>query len=210
MKRALSSTENALLRLVVMAPIFLIFTLQLAAPTARFFLPVYRAVYQHLMSEFLLRDMSITDEAADQVIRATVSIRQVLTVGARVLEPNPEGSANTSTLIAHILHCPLIALLTIFVWPCQVRNMYKRELTLRFMLLAPPLLLFTAIDIPVVLAGDMWEALFKMVGQPQDSWLVSVKSWLQGGGRWVVGLTFAFVSIHVSQRIIHARCAFVT
>lgn len=154
-------------------------------------LPAYRAVFSWLMDDFDLLTLALDHEGADRVVRATVAWKPFFLLDGRVLEMDPRGVGNVSTLTAHALQGPLVMLTAAFAWPAQRYSEYP----LRLLLLAPLLAILVLADVPCVLAGELWRTVLDALAPGTASPLLAWKSFVHGGGRYVLALVAALAAV---------------
>jgi hypothetical protein len=193
--------RRVLLRLVLAAAVLLPLSAFHGAALVESCLPAYRVVFGQLAGEFRIQSLNLDREGADQVVRARVALRPVLVVAGKVIYPDSRGTANSSTLIAHALHGPILALLTVLAWPAR----RWREIGWRLLALAPLLSLLVLTDVPAVLAAELWEILIEHLAPNTFSPLVIWKNFLQGGGRNALGVAIGAASVALAARIARPR-----
>lgn len=159
-------------------------------------LPAYRLVFAGVAGEFQLLKLALDHEGADRVLRATVTWRHIVVLGSHIITPDPRGIANASTLIAHALQGPLAALIAIVAWPAG----HIREFAWRTLLLAPLLIVLVLVDMPCVLAAELWQIAIDAFAPGTISPLLIWKDFLQGGGRYALGLVAAMAAVHWARR----------
>ncbi len=185
-----------LLRLTLAAGVSIPLTVFFGEALVESWLPAYRLVFGWVGEEFRLLSLVMDHEGADRVLRATVTWKHIAVIGGQVIYPDPLGVANASTLIAHALQGPLVAVLAAVAWPTQCR----REFAWRLLLLAPLLLVVVLSDLPCVLAAEIWEVVIDTLAPGTVSPLVAWKNFLQGGGRYALGLAVAALAVQWARR----------
>ena len=106
----------------------------------------------------LVMSMHDADLYADRVLRAKVMWKHIVFIGGHVIYPDPRGTANVSTLMAHVLQGPLTAFLLTCAWPTDGRSTLAwRCIAARMLALGPLVLVLICIDVPVVLVGELWQ-----------------------------------------------------
>lgn len=160
-------------------------------------LPLYRVVIGQVAAEFRIQSLALDREGADRVLRLRVSLRPVLLLGGKLTHPDPRGSANASTLVAHAVQGPLLAMLAALAWPARRRT----EIAWRLLPLAPLVALLVLCDLPCVLAAELWEILITHLAPHTFSPLVAWKDFLQGGGRLALGLAAGAASVALAARV---------
>jgi hypothetical protein len=190
--------KHSLLRLLLGASVLLPLGVVFGAAFVESCLPAYRLVFRQVADEFRLQSLTLDREGADRVVRARVTLRPVLVIDGKVHYPDPRGTANASTLIAHGLQAPILAALIALAWPARRRM----EALWRLLLLAPLVALLVLSDLPCVLAAELWEIVIGHLSPHTLSPLVIWKNFLQGGGRLALGLVAGAMAIVFTQRLV--------
>lgn len=179
-------------------------------------LPAYRAVFAWVAGDFDLVALAIDREGADLVLRARVMWRHAVVIGHHVIPPDPRGIAEASTLLAHALQAPILAMLTALAWPARARCgcggavRPSLEWGARAVALLPLLVALVVFDMPVVLAGELQQLVFEALDPGATSALVVGKQFLQAGGRHALGLAAGALAVIAACRLgvcaSRARC----
>lgn len=154
-------------------------------------LPALRIVFCMLGSDFRVLHFGVVHDGADTLLRVEVTLRHTVVLGAKILYPDPRGTANASTLIGHAFQGPLVAIIFATAWPAR----RSREFAWRLLVLLPLLLALVLFDMPCVLAGELWNLMTDTMAPGTVSPLVLCKDFLQGGGRFALGLAAGAASI---------------
>lgn len=179
-------------------------------------LNAYQAVFACVADDFKLLSLNMDHEGVDRVLRARVTWRHIVIVGDTVIYPDPRGVADASTLMAHALQGPLTALLAAIAWPLRERDLSLKgpgawlEWTVRGAMLVPLLAIVVLTDMPLVLAGELWAMVLEALDPDAISALVLWKSFLQGGGRFALGVAAGVSAVVAARwlcRLFHARFA---
>ncbi len=195
--------KHVLLRLALASAVLLPLGVGFGAAFVDACLPAYRLVFGQVADEFRIQSLGLDREGADRVLRVRVALRPVLVIGGKVIHPDSRGSANASTLAAHALQGPMLAMLTALAWPARRRS----EIGWRLLLLAPLVSLLVLCDLPCVLAAELWELVIGRLAPHALSPLVIWKNFLQGGGRLALGLVAGAASVALAARIAQRRPA---
>jgi hypothetical protein len=170
-------------------------------------LPTYKAVFIWITDEFKLRQLFIDKEGVDRVIRAQVSWQPYVMYGGKGMLTNPNGVANASTLLAHALLGPIVAILVALAWPLtkppndSSKKLASRQWVTRLALLMPAASICVLLDIPFVLAGELWELALPSLDPQATSPLIIWKQFLQGGGRYALNAAAGIFAVIGAQRI---------
>jgi hypothetical protein len=196
-----------LLRLVIASAVLLPIAVIHGETLVNAYLPVYRSVFAWLADDFKLKSLAIDREGVDRVIRAAVSWQPLIVINGKPILTNSSGIANASTLLAHALQGPIVAVLVCVIWPSLHNDRTQRrydqwlEFLTRLLLLLPMLMVLVALDIPIVLAGELWSMAMEAL-DPTGSYLVVIlKSFLQGGGRYALAIATGLLAVLMTYRI---------
>jgi hypothetical protein len=174
-------------------------------------LEAYRVVFSWVADDFKLLSLYIDQEGADRVLRARVMWEHLVVIGGKVLYPDPRGTANASTQLAHALQGPMVALLTVIAWPHPTDHAEGKpvrlwiEWAIRACALIPLLAVLVLIDMPVVLAGELWDLVLSELDPGSTKALVIWKTFMQGGGRYALGLVGGCLAVLAARHL----CRFV-
>lgn len=183
--------RQVLLRLTLAAVVLLPLGVFFGAAFVESWLPAYRHVFVLVADEFRIQSLELDHEGADRVVRVRVVLRSPLVFGGKVVYPDPRATANASTLTAHALQGPILAMLVILAWPARRWT----EIGWRLLLLAPLVSLLVLFDLPCVLAAELWELVIERLAPGTSSPLVIWKDFLQGGGRYALGVAAGAASV---------------
>lgn len=170
-------------------------------------LPALAGVFEWVSGDFKLLRLAIDQEGADRVLRATVMWKHVMVIGGHVIYPDPRGTANASTLLAHALQGPLVAILAALAWPVRqwavtvTRHSLRPwlEWTFRAVALLPLLAILVLLDMPIVLAGELWDLALGALDPGATSILVIWKQFMQGGGRYALGAATGLLALLLAR-----------
>lgn len=194
---------GTLMRLLLIGTLLIPFVVYFGERIVNAMLPMFGVVFEWAADDFKLLRLTIDNEGADRVLRATVMWNHITFLGGHVIYPDPRGTANASTLLAHALQGPLVAIVTACTWP-TARSSASRmwaELGIRLLVLLPLLVILIGIDMPVVLAGEIWHFVLDALAPQTSSALVTWKRFMQGGGRYALGFGTAVLAVHFGQAI---------
>ncbi|RRS06037.1 hypothetical protein EIP75_00010 [Aquabacterium soli] len=190
------------MRLVVTAVVLIPAAVLFGESIVTWLLPLFGAVFEAIAGDFKLLRLAVDQEGADRVLRATVMWKHIVFIGGHVVYPDPRGTANASTLLAHALQGPLVALLVTCAWPLSDSPHHTswRELGIRVLALCPMLAFLISADVPVVLAGELWQLVLEALAPGSGSPVVHWKNFLHDGGRYALGLAGAVIAIQFAKR----------
>jgi len=197
---------GTLMRLLLAATLLIPLAVLFGEDMVSAMLPLFGTVFEWVADDFKLLQLKIDNEGADRVLRATVMWKHIAFLGGHVIYPDARGTANASTLLAHALQAPLVALVTGFAWPTAAAAgastaRMRTELGTRLLVLLPLIAILICIDMPVVLAGELWHFILDALAPGTSSVLVAWKFFMQGGGRYALGLGVAVLAVHCGHVI---------
>ncbi len=206
-RQGLGMPVHVLLRLTLAAAVLLPLAVLYGEVLVSSWLSAYRVVFSWVADDFKLLTLYIDHEGADRVLRARVMWRHIVFIGGKVIYPDPRGTANASTLLAHALQGPLVAVLVAIAWPIWAPSANDKpmrpwlEWVARAVVLPPLLAVLVLIDMPVVLAGELWGMALDALEPGAISALVIWKQFMQGGGRYALGLTAGVLAVLAARRL---------
>lgn len=80
-----------------------------------------------------------------------------------------------------------------------------REIGSRFCVAFPLVCVLVAVETPVVLAGELWQMILEALDPTRFSVLAAVAAFLQGGGRYAIGLFIGVVAVWAGLRVVRLR-----
>jgi hypothetical protein len=174
-------------------------------------LPFYGWVFEHVAPDLRLVSLLVSREGMDQVVRATVGWKHTVVIGEHVIYPHPLGTANASTLLAHAFTGPMVALCCASVWPVMMPKTsstwaqrwcrFASHLLARYVVVLLLAVGLVAVDVPVVLAGELWHMALAQLSPETTSAVVLWRSFMQAGGRYALGLCAGALAVAVVQRL---------
>ena len=188
-----SSPAAILVRLTVASVLLLPLAL-LAKPIAIELFPLYRMVFELISGDFRILYLGLSYEGADSVIRMDVTLSRTIAVAGHLVVANPQGIANVTTMVGNIFQPVMVGLIAILGWPSGS----WRIVLLRLIILLLLALIETVLDIPLLLAGELRELFLDNLSPGNWSALTVWADFLQGGGRFAMGLVAAITSIAAS------------
>lgn len=199
--QGLRTSVQVLLRLLLGTAVLLPLAVLYGEAFVSSWLSAYRAVFAWVADDFKLLNLYVDHEGADRVLRARVMWQHIVFIGGKVIYPDPRGTANASTLLAHALQGPLVAMLAAIAWPTRAQTATSKPLrpwvewAARPITLLPLLTMLVLIDMPIVLAGELWDLALDMLDPGATSALVIWKQFMQGGGRYALGLVAGILAV---------------
>lgn len=160
-------------------------------------LPSLRWELVQLDDTYRILDLSLDREGRDTVIRLDVGLERAVVIGGRVLMPDPRARANVSTLAAHVTQPAILCLALILAWPTRKVIEYP----LRALIACGGLALVVLADVPFVLWAELWNLHVSAFEPDRFSPLLTWKDFLQGGGRFALGLGVGILAVVASQAL---------
>lgn len=158
-------------------------------------LPLFRWEVAQLDDAYRVLDLSLSQQGADTVLRLEVGVARDIVVGGQALPPDPRARANVSTLAGHLTQPAILALALLLAWPARRSNEYP----LRALVACAGLALVILIDVPFVLWAEVWDIHVTAFEPGRFSPLLLWRDFLQGGGRFVLGLAVGLLAVVVGQ-----------
>lgn len=160
-------------------------------------LPLIKTEIAWLDDTYRVIDLSVSRQGADRVIRLEVGLERIVVLGGRVLHPDPRARANVSTLAGHIAQPALLCLALVIAWPVRRAIEYP----LRAFATVGGIALVILADVPFVLWGELWDLHVSTLEPNRFSPLLIWKNFLQGGGRFVLGLAVGALAVVAGQAL---------
>jgi hypothetical protein len=160
-------------------------------------LPSMSRVFEALVPELRLTDLSLAQSGRQQRVRAEGQLVQTLAGNGLVIDAGPHRTAQASTPALNGWLTPMLAALVIAAWPVQAGG---REALAR-VLLCPALLLWFWLDAPLTLASTLWRPLADAIAPGRFSPLAAAEYFLSGGGRIAAAMLLAALVV-VTARLL--------
>jgi hypothetical protein len=158
-----------------------VFTTQ---PLAQALLPMFKIEIERLDDTFRVDRLYLDRDGTDKVVRVEVNLAHRIVVNGHVVNPDPRGKANASTLVWHVTVPVVLMIAAAFAWPPRSRVMVVS----RSLALLPSLMLLWALDVPLILLASLWGLIFQVLTPYQFSILRLWAQFLQGGGELVTAV----------------------
>lgn len=160
-------------------------------------LPLLRWELAHLDDTYRILGLSLDREGRDTVIRLDAGLERAVIAGGRAMMPDPRARANVSTLAGHVMQPALLCLALILAWPARRAIEYPARAFIAFGGIA----LIILIDVPFVLWGELWNLHVSALEPDRFSPLLIWRNFLQGGGRFVLGLAVGVLAVVAGQAL---------
>jgi hypothetical protein len=151
---------------------------------AQALLPMFQIEIESLDDSFRVDRLYLDRDGADKVIRLEVNLAHRIVVDGHVVDPDPRGKANASTLVWHVTVPAILMIAAAFASPARSRAMHAW----RLLALVPALILLWALDVPLILLASLWGLIFRILAPNQFSILRLWAQFLQGGGELVIAV----------------------
>lgn len=186
---------HIMLRLVIASALILPLAIHYADSIVLALMPLYRAIFEFIGDDYRIIFFGLAARGVESVIRVDISLAHVVAVGGHLVWPDPRGAANVTTLVSQVMQPATVALIAALGWPCpSLRRWLFRIISLIFFLL-----IITLLDVPFLLAGEVWGLIIERMSPGTESALVSWSQFLQGGGRAVLGIFAVLASLDVEN-----------
>ena len=162
-------------------------------------LPLLRWEIAQLDDTYRILDLSLDREGRDTVVRLDVGLEKAIIIGGQALMPDPRALANVSTLAGHVMQPVLLCLAVILAWPARRAIKYPVRALVAFGGIA----LVILVDVPFVLWGELWNLHVSVYEPDRFSPLLIWKNFVQGGGRFVLGLGVGVMAVVAGQADAH-------
>ena len=159
-------------------------------------LPVFRWEITQLDDTYAVLDLTLGQQGADSVVRLEVGLARLLLIGDRVLYPDPLARADVSTLAGHIAQPALLCIALILAWPTRRATI---EYPTRILIAGIGIAAVVLIDVPFVLWAEVWDIHVTALEPDRVSLLLLWRDFLQGGGRFVLGLVVGGLAVAARQ-----------
>ena len=166
-------------------------------------LPLMKAEIAWLDDNYRVLDLSLDRQGADRVIRLEVGLARIIVLGGQALHPDPRARANVSTLAGHITQPVILCLALILAWPARRLSEYP----VRALIASGGIALVVLVDVPFVLWGELWNIHVLALEPDRFSPLLIWKYFLQGGGRFVLGLAVGVLAVVAGQAAVRNKQA---
>jgi len=188
-------------RLLVGAVLSVYLVIACGPSIADAFLPVLQWAFVHLDTEDRVFALTIGEQGVvsgnDRVYRLVVAPEKAVYVGERIKFPQAGGWAAVSVLVAYLWQPLVIALPLALAWPATRFS----EWPVRLGLLASLLAGLALIDLPFTLWAQIWKIYIDALAPGTLSPLLVWSSFLQSGGRLLLGLVMASTSVYLGHRV---------
>lgn len=186
-----SPALKACLRLVAAICLLMLLDYLYSRQLIEALLPLLRRELVWLDDHFHILNLAFATQGYDSVIRLDVTLARTLVIDSHAIAPDPRAHAMVSTLASSVVQPAIIGFTLLTVWPASHLAQYLSRYVIGLTLL----LLLLPFDIPFVLLGELLQVIVSSLGKHDFSFLISWKDFLQQGGRQVLGLCIAMISI---------------
>lgn len=199
--RQLTPVTKAALRFMLALLVLLALNYAYAPLLIEALLPLFRWEIAQLDAAYRVLDLTLSQQGADTVLRLEVGVAHDIVIGGQVLPADPRARANVSTLAGHITQPGMLCLALILAWPAR----RPIEYPLRALIASTGLAFAILIDVPFILWAEVWDIHVSAFEPNRFSLLLLWRDFLQGGGRFVLGLAVGVLAVAAGQRLAVSR-----
>ena len=189
--------RKAAIRFVLALVLLLVLSHFVGKALTQALLPLLRWEIAQLDDNYRVLDLALAQQGADTVVRLEVGLARVQVFGAHVIYPDPRARATISTLAGYITQPVILCLVLILAWPARKNREYPLRALIAFIGIA----LVILADVPFVLWAELWDLHVSAFEPNRFSPLLIWKNFLQGGGRFVLGLAVGMLAIVAGQAL---------
>ena len=161
-------------------------------------LPVFRWEITQLDDSYQVLDLTLSQQGADTVVRLEAGLARIIVLGGHALQPDPRARADVSTLAGHITQPVILGLALILGWPTRKAVI---EYPLRALVAGGGMALIILADVPFVLWAALWDIHVSAFEPERFSPLLIWRDFLQGGGRFALGLGVGVLAVMAGQAL---------
>lgn len=194
---------KAAIRFVLLLGVLLALSPVYAKFLTQALLPVFRWEITRLDETYRVLDLGLAQQGADTVVRLDAGLARIILVGGQVLYPDPRARADVSTLAGAVTQPAMLCLALILAWPARRAIEYP----VRAAVACAGIALVILADVPFVLWGELWDIHVSAFEPDRFSPLLMWKDFLQGGGRFLLGLAVGVLAVGVGQALAARRQA---
>lgn len=158
-------------------------------------LPVFRWEITQLDDAYQVLDLALSQQGADTVVRLEAGLARIIVLGGHALQPDPRARADVSTLAGHIAQPAILSLALILAWPARKVIEYP----VRVLIAAGGIAFVILADVPFVLWAALWDIHVSAFEPERFSPLLIWRDFLQGGGRFALGLAVGVLAVMAGQ-----------
>ena len=160
-------------------------------------LPVFRWEITQLDDAYQVLDLALSQQGADTVVRLEAGLARIIVLGGHALQPDPRARADVSTLAGHITQPAILSLALILAWPTRKVIEYP----VRVLIAAGGIAFVILADVPFVLWAALWDIHVSAFEPERFSPLLIWRDFLQGGGRFALGLGVGVLAVMAGQAL---------
>lgn len=163
-------------------------------------LPLFFQVLSTVASDFRIIRFGFFSDRGHLSIGAMAILEHTLVLDSKAIVPDGQSAIAIGHKVCHVLQPVMVSLVLAISWPARVV-----EFGLRILLLVVLLLLVLLMDTPMAIFASLWSAQVQTYEPVRFSTLICWNIFLTGGGRIVLGLTAAVLSIALADRAVPWR-----
>lgn len=176
-------------RFILMAAILGLFAWRFEDTLVELDLPLLRREIAALDDSFRITDLSLHRDGRDRVIRLDANLAHRLIMNGHIVDPNPQGAAEATTLVWHALLPQVLLIAAAFALPVPRRTAYAW----RVAALLPAMFALSVVDVPAILLAGLWQLVQQVLDPDHVSWWRVWSKFLQGGGEIALALTLGLL-----------------
>ena len=183
------------LRTVAAVALLLLAAVRYGDAVATALLPAFGWQLETLVPQIRIVGLGVSRSGPDSVIRADAMPVPVVMIGDKLLPLTQQSRFHVSTLSGHVYQGGILMLGILIAWPATGRSRYL----LRLALALPMLLALSMLDVPFVLASELYASLLELAAPDSFSLLGAWKEFLEGGGRLALAILAAYAVIALAE-----------
>lgn len=185
------------LRLVLATGAVLVLASVCARDAVGLMMPALSGVLAFVADDFKILQVDFFSDRGASSIGALAMLEHTIVLGGRAIVPDDVTVIAASTTLGTLLQPALVALVLVLAWPAR-----WHELALRLAIVALPLAaVLLLLDTPLSLAAWLWQVQLRQYAPGTSSPLIWWNTFLNGGGRPVLGLIAGALAIALAQRV---------
>lgn len=170
-------------------------------PGLTWVIPLLGHAFDVWAGDLRLVEMAIQQSGPDTVLKATATWKHIVIFHGRAIYPDPRALAEAFVPAWHVLLAPLLMFCTLLAWPRIDGHRLLWIAVGRVFAAGPLCLLLVVVDVPTILAAEMWELIRSAQSVDDAAALVAWKRFMVGGGRYALALAAATLAVSAGQAL---------
>lgn len=192
---------NFAVRFSIICALLTLLFLSTGNPLLHLLTPIFEWEISQLAPYFKIVQFAVINNLDSDVFLLKISISEMIVVGGQFVFPNEAGTASASTVVSYIWQVSVLYGALLYAWP--LKN--KHEAWMRTLLALPMLLMTLMLDTPLALLGAIWGIIYQTYPSEQTSLLIDWNHFMMAGGRLMLGLVAAMLTLHLSKLLNNKR-----